>query len=135
MKKYIVLICCIGMLFLISLIYKPSTKEAAEDAKPDARLIASVRYMCDGGKTITATYYKGEASEVPAPGNPPIPTGSVEVAMDSNESELLQQTISGSGIRYANEDESFVFWSKGDSALIMRNNSMDLNYTNCMAQK
>ncbi|MFA5841737.1 MAG: MliC family protein [Candidatus Paceibacterota bacterium] len=95
--------------------------------------IATVLYLCDGEKTLSAAYYKGPEAPVPDPGEPPMPTGSIELSIDGQASSTLAQTISVSGIRYANPDESLVFWSKGDSVLIMRNNSMDLDYTNCVA--
>ena len=41
----------------------------------------------------------------------------------------LRQTISASGARYANEDESFVFWNKGNSAFIEENGKV--LYSNC----
>ena len=34
---------------------------------------------------------------------------------------LLLQAISASGARYANTDESFVFWTKGNTAFIEEN--------------
>jgi membrane-bound inhibitor of C-type lysozyme len=34
----------------------------------------------------------------------------------------LAQTVSADGTRYANSDESFVFWSKGNGALVLENN-------------
>jgi membrane-bound inhibitor of C-type lysozyme len=93
--------------------------------------IASATYACDKGKTITATFFSGpEAPEV-QPGQPPQPTGSADVSLDGGASMTLAQTISADGVRYANSDESFVFWNKGNEALVMRNNSMDLDYTNC----
>lgn len=96
-------------------------------------LVTTVRYSCDGGRSIGAAYYEGEEMSPLAPGEPPHPSGSVEVSLDGAASTTLGQTISASGIRYANEDESFVFWSKGDEALIMRDNKMDLEYRNCQA--
>lgn len=42
----------------------------------------------------------------------------------------LNQTISGSGARYANGDESFVFWNKGNGAFIEENGST--TYQDCV---
>jgi membrane-bound inhibitor of C-type lysozyme len=57
------------------------------------------------------------------------------------EAITLMQTISADGARYSNGNpqissgqpgaESLVFWSKGNGALIMRDNEMDPTYTNC----
>jgi membrane-bound inhibitor of C-type lysozyme len=93
--------------------------------------LASVTYSCDNDHTIAAVYYEGPVAQEPAPGEPPTPTGSVTVSLDDGPQMTLSQTLSASGIRYANTDESFVFWSKGDEALVMRNNEMDHTYTNC----
>src|SRR5690606_22118952 len=87
----------------------------------DTSLIATVLYSCDEGRTLSVAYY-GSASAA---------TGTVDVALDGGATTTLIQTVSASGIRYANTDESFVFWSKGKEALVMRNNVMDLEYANC----
>lgn len=91
-----------------------------------------VTYQCDNNKLITALYSEGPILPAPEPGEPPLPTGSVGISLNGGPVVTLQQTISGSGVRYANTDESFVFWNKGNEALIMRNNTMDLEYTNCL---
>lgn len=98
-------------------------------------LISTAMYRCDNDRTISAMYYAGPEMPTPAPGEPPQPTGSVEVSLNGGASSTLAQTISADGARYATADESFVFWSKGDQALILRNNTMDLDYTNCVAQE
>lgn len=101
------------------------------DTEPQATTITEAIYQCDNDKTIAAAYHEGPEAPEPVPGEPPVPTGSVSVSLDGEAAMDLKQTISASGVRYANEDESFVFWNKGDEALIMRNNEMDLEYTNC----
>jgi len=83
--------------------------------------IKHVSYTCDKSRSIMATYY------IPADKS----YGKVKVAIGTSAPITLNQTISASGIRYANSDESLVFWSKGNTALVMRDNQMDLNYTNC----
>lgn len=97
-------------------------------------LIAGVVYQCDNGKVIAAAYYEGEPAPTPEPGEPPTPTGRAEISLNGGPAIPLMQTLSASGVRYANADESFVFWNKGEEALVMRNNQMDLDYTNCTAQ-
>jgi len=88
---------------------------------PSPSRIAHVTYICDGGKTIDATFYKGELKPV-EPGEPPILSGSVKIVLSDGRNFDLPQTISADGSRYANSDESFVFWSKGDYALVLENN-------------
>ncbi len=94
--------------------------------------IATVSYYCSAGKTITAAYYKGAPAPAPVPGEPPTPTGSVALTLSDGRSLALPQTISGSGVRYANADESFVFWSKGNGALVLENNQ-EKSYIGCVA--
>ena len=45
----------------------------------------------------------------------------------------LPQTLSGSGIRYANSDGTMVFWSKGDTAFIEEGASHTVTYEGCNA--
>ncbi|HTW97059.1 MAG TPA: MliC family protein, partial [Candidatus Methylomirabilis sp.] len=68
-----------------------------------------------------------------APGEPPIPTGSVKIVLSDGRNFDLPQTISADGSRYANSDESFVFWSVGDGALVLENNA-EKDYTGCVVQ-
>ena len=93
-------------------------------------LITQVTYICNGDKTIEAAFYKGETKPV-EPGEMPIPSGSVKIVLSDGRSFDLPQTISADGGRYANNDESFVFWSKGDSATILENN-IEKDYKGCI---
>lgn len=113
-----------------------STSTASAQATTTPRTeVASATYRCDKSKTISAVFYNGPQAPMPAPGQPPTPTGSVDVSLDGGATTTLAQTISADGARYANSDESFVFWNKGDQALIMRNNAMDLSFKNCTQVK
>jgi hypothetical protein len=94
-------------------------------------LINVVNYSCDGGKSIMAGYFEGTSQPVLAPGEPPVPTGSVALTFDGGRMMTLKQTISADGARYANSDESFVFWSKGNGAMILQN-GQEKDYTNCV---
>ncbi len=95
-----------------------------------SQFIVTATYSCDGNKMITASFYKGVNVPVAKPGEPPIPGGSVDLKLSDGRSMTLPQTISGSGVRFANSDESFIFWNKGNDAFIMENNSE--TYTNCV---
>ena len=92
------------------------------------KLISSVSYKCDDNKKIEASYYSGPTVTV-KPGEPPQPSGKVALTLSDGRKMTLPQTISGSGIRYANSDESIVFWSKGETAFITENNVE--TYSNC----
>ena len=93
--------------------------------------LATVSYACKGGKSIGAVYYKGESKPAPRADMPPTPGGSISLALSDGRTFSLQQTISADGGRYANADESFVFWSKGNGALVLENNQ-EKSYTGCI---
>ena len=96
-----------------------ATTSTNADVSPAAPAAQAV-YNCDGGKTISAEFYKGEQIKV-EPGQPPVPTGRVKLVLSDGRNLELAQTISADGGRYANTDESFVFWDKGGPALILEN--------------
>jgi membrane-bound inhibitor of C-type lysozyme len=62
-------------------------------------------FRCDGGKTIEARFINGAQSRV-------------ELTLSDRRTLKLPQAMSGSGARYANADESIVFWNKGNTAFI-----------------
>jgi membrane-bound inhibitor of C-type lysozyme len=77
--------------------------------------IATVKYACADGKTIDAEYFSDK----------------VDIALSDGRSVSLPQTMSGSGTRYANADESFVFWSKGDTAFATEGDPNKPTYADC----
>jgi membrane-bound inhibitor of C-type lysozyme len=62
-------------------------------------------FECEGGKSITATFY-------------PTDDAFVDLVLSDERKMSVPRAISASGARYANADESFVFWNKGDTAFI-----------------
>lgn len=102
-----------------------------EDKKlPSLSFVNSVTYICKDNKTINASYYKGE-TKIVKEGERPMPSGSVNLALSDGREIDLSQTISADGSRYANDDESFVFWSKGNGALVLENN-VEKSYIGCI---
>jgi membrane-bound inhibitor of C-type lysozyme len=93
-------------------------------------LITEVTYLCENNKTIKAAFYKGESKPV-QPGEMPIPSGRVKLVLSDGRNFDLAQTISASGSRYANSDESFVFWIKGNGATVLENN-VEKDYQGCI---
>lgn len=93
--------------------------------------LAYVTYLCNGGKSIGATYFRGETKPTATADLPPVPSGSVDIALSDGRSMTLAQTLSADGGRYANPDESFVFWSKGNGALVLENNE-EKSYIGCI---
>jgi membrane-bound inhibitor of C-type lysozyme len=74
-----------------------------------------VVFVCEDNKSIHAVFYDR----------------GVKVGLPKESETFLLQTISASGARFANTDESLVFWNKGKGAFIMRNNEADPNFKNC----
>lgn len=93
--------------------------------------VATASYSCNAGKTITASFYDGPVIPPVADGQPPTPTGSAKVVLSDGRTMTLMQKISASGARYANADETFVFWSKGNGALVLENNE-EKSYIGCV---
>lgn len=110
---------------------KQSNENIPTSTKVDAtefELSSEVYYSCDSGKQIKADYYKNtvftkESDEIP------FPNGKAELVLSDGRRMTLPQTISESGIRYASEDESIVFWNKGENTFIIENNKE--TYNNC----
>ncbi|MFO1158231.1 MAG: MliC family protein [Reyranellaceae bacterium] len=101
----------------------------AQGASP----VSTVRYDCAQGKTLAADYFTGPTRT--APSGAPIPGGHVVLTLADGRKLTLPQTLSGSGIRYANADESLVFWSKGDTAFIEEGASRTVTYADCVGRK
>ena len=94
------------------------------------KIVGNASFLCKDSKTIEATFYEGKIIPVQS-GEMPIPNGRVYLKLSDGRTMTIPQTISASGIRYANKDESFVFWSKGNGALILENNK-DQTYIACV---
>jgi membrane-bound inhibitor of C-type lysozyme len=65
-------------------------------------VVVDVTYACDGGKTVRAIYKQNE----------------VNVLLSDGRNLVVPHALSADGGRYANDDESFVFWNKGTTAFI-----------------
>ncbi len=95
--------------------------------------INTVRYSCEQGKSLVAAYFEGATRT--APNGMPIPGGRVVLTLADGKQLDLPQTLSGSGIRYANADESFVFWSKGNTAFVEEGPGHAQTYKGCVGEK
>lgn len=116
------------------------TQNGGNESANGEQPIATAHYQCDGRKTIDAAFYEGGAAPEVKPGEPPVPTGSAKVALSDGRTMSLHQTISADGGRYSDGDpmtqgsESFVFWSKGNGALVLENNEQK-SYIGCITVK
>jgi membrane-bound inhibitor of C-type lysozyme len=82
--------------------------------------VSVATFSCDQGKTIGATFYSNK----------------VDLVLSDGRKLTVPQAMSASGARYANADETFVFWNKGNTAFIEEGdthvNSPTQTYTNCV---
>jgi len=101
---------------LIQAIAEESQPTSTTPGKGDS-VITSATFDCDGGKTINAVFFGSR----------------VELTLSDGRSENIAQGVSASGARYTNEDESFVFWNKGDTAFIQEGNAT--TYENCVVRQ
>jgi putative lipoprotein len=85
----------------------PGPRSESDATPPEGVLLAYV-WACDDGRTLNARNLWRENA----------------LAMDFHEgTQRLDQAVSASGVRYANADESIVFWTKGGSATLERKGS------------
>lgn len=76
---------------------------------------ASAIFSCDNSKFIIADFFEDN----------------VELRLSDNRIIILPHAISASGARYADKNEVFVFWNKGNTAFIDENN--ERTFENCLA--
>ncbi len=118
------IILVIGVILVAVLAYAFFTNQSYK------RLIVQATYFCADGKSIIATYYQSKNKSVPKAGQPPTPNGSVSLDLSNGRSMVLPQTISADGVRYANANESIVFWNKGNGVTFVDNGQQ--TYTGCI---
>lgn len=117
---YILAIIClvaVGGLLAIVFHLKSSVSELKNSVMTQEAKMVNVSYKCDGDKEISAVYVNGA-------------TNSVQLNLPNNKTYNLMQTLSADGGRYANWDNSFVFWSKGDTAFVEQDGNT--TYENCV---
>lgn len=95
--------------------------------------MSTVRYACQQDKTIVADFYDGKSSA--GPDGRPVPGGRVVVQLSDGRKFGLPQTLSASGVRYADPGESFVFWTKGDSAFVEEGPQQTVTYRDCVQRR
>jgi len=94
-------------------------KDAGANDASAQNPIAVATFKCAKGKSIDATFYPDD----------------VGLKLSDGRAMTLPQTISGSGARYANEDESFVFWNKGDTAFVTEGTDDKMTFKDCVSGK
>ena len=90
-----------------------ATGAYAQDQDP----VATATFVCADDKSIVAKFYPDE----------------VALTLSDGRGLALPQVISGSGARYANGDESIVFWNKGNTAFLTEGSDENMTYKDCVA--
>ncbi len=138
-KNFLIILVVLIVLIIISVwLFSQKNKKGIENnlnynREENLSLINEFIYLCKDNKTIKAFFYEGLPQSV-KPGDPPILLGKAEIILSDGRKFSLSQTISADGVRYANSDESFVFWSKGNGAIVLENNN-EKDYVGCVILK
>jgi membrane-bound inhibitor of C-type lysozyme len=98
---------------VLSLMMHTATQAHAETP------VAAATFACKGGKTIEASFYADK----------------VALKLSDGRSMSLPQAMAASGARYADTDESFVFWNKGDTAFVTEGKDNAETYSGCVAKQ
>ena len=136
-KNTVAIVGLIVIAIVAAYVYKNSLSVSVVKRTPivsTATPITTANYTCGDSLSINASYFTGEANVSASSSTPPTPTGYVQLSLNDGRSFTLNQTLSADGARYANSDESFVFWSKGTGALVT-NTAVSKNYTSCIIVK
>lgn len=81
------------------------------------KAVATVTFNCPNDEKINATFFDGSTTPGTA-SQPPVPGGHVDLFVSDGRKLSLPQTLSADGACYANADESFVFWNKGNMVMV-----------------
>lgn len=76
-------------------------------------------FKCDNKKSVFAVFYPKNDTHV-------------DLVLSDGRKMSVPHAISASGARYANADESFVFWNKGDTAFITE--GATTTFVNCVKE-
>ena len=115
MKKFVLIVLIPAIVFTgVSFIYEKLQQPNAIQEALTTDVINSAIFNCADNKTIQAVFLKDNVS----------------LTLSDGRHLYLPQGMSGSGLRYVNTDESFVFWNKGDTAFIEE--GKDTTYKECM---
>ena len=77
-------------------------------------------YSCDGNKSVSATFHLPKDDFA-------------NVNLSGGQHLILAHAISADGARYANANESIVFWTKGVTAFVEQNGTT--TYSGCVANR
>lgn len=106
-RKTSIIIAFIVITLVVGCIYyknRPLTPEPSSELGVTATndVINAANFICSDNKNIQAIFYRNH----------------VELSLSDGRNIPLPQAMSASGARYANANESFVFWNKGTTGFI-----------------
>lgn len=134
MKKILILVAVLVIVFIVGYVAYISSKSSApivvETPEKELKLLNKVTFICQEKKLIEAGFFE-DISREPSTSTPPLPPGVARVSFIDGRTFELPQTISADGARYANTDESFVFWNKGNGVMILENGA-EKEYKGCV---
>jgi membrane-bound inhibitor of C-type lysozyme len=81
--------------------------------------VAVATFACKDGKSIEASFFSDK----------------VALKLSDGRTMTLPQAMAASGARYANKDETFVFWNKGNTAFVTEGKDGKETYSSCVAKK
>ncbi len=113
--KELIFVLAIVLLFGIIFVWHRGQSNIVNAPVPTPEPSISVVYKCPNGDKIPATFNNAE--------------GTVSFTLPGGEETTLPHAMSADGARYANSDESLVFWNVGDSVMIEQNGVT--TYQNC----
>jgi membrane-bound inhibitor of C-type lysozyme len=102
-------------LVLLALLQVAGMAHAGEPPRAELRIIRA-SFGCAQGRRLHAVF----DNRLPP---------SVSLYLSDGRQITLLQTLSGSGARYANRDETLVFWNKGSTAILREHGR--LTYDRC----
>ena len=121
LSKTLALILFIALPFIgfrLGMQYQHGLDVAMQDPNFSPSVISDVTFSCADNKKIRALFYAKH----------------VELSLSDGRNLALPQVISGSGARYANTDESIVFWNKGTTAFLTEGTATTFNNCNEMSK-
>ncbi len=113
----ILIIIVFGLIYIFS--DKTPSIKVLSPVSGDSGQEKKVTFVCDAGKSIGATFYIGDDKFV-------------DLVLSDGRTLSVPRAVSASGARYANTDETFVFWNKGDTAFITEGENSKTTFSNCV---
>lgn len=101
---------------LIAAWYAITQSGNSDTADTSSGDVITAVFTCEGGRSMDVTFDNEKDT--------------VRLILSDGRDLTVPRAISASGARYANMDESFVFWNKGDSAFIEELGTM--TYSGCV---